>query len=1275
MRFVSTSFQQSSSFYARTSGSFSGSLISSSFFIATTTDLGGFDANFGTKKVTYIIPSGSTGGNSDVKALLISASGINPRVGIGVDNPLKAFDFKEIRDDNRGGELLIRGSRITKGAEVNDEAGRINFIIDSSSYNKVETSGSVAEIVAVVDQVDETGVLGAFSFRTSAGKKEEPTEILKLNSPGYTSTVLQLTGSADFGTNVNIVGDLTIGGKINSFITASSGISASGDIETSGDVIATNFVVSENGNLKTVGSGEYVNLQTNQIALGFGSSWSAYFKKAEGFIFNDLNTGPVGTALVRDFRVKGLNDSNLLFASGGDATVGIGTDTPTEKLTVSGNIAVTGTVDGVDIATLKGDFDTLEGKALVSGSYVASVNGQTGAAVLNADDIGTTGTTNKFTTQADITKLSNLNISGAGDFVNNEFIVAVGTNAVTSSDALAVDSSGNLGIGTNSPEVRLHMRGEDAQTSQILMEQYNDTADAPDIRTRRFRGTPASPSDVQTGDYLFRINVEGRDGGSNVTYGSMQFDVDGTDQDALNWRIQTRDTAGTLADRITIDSAGDLDVAGQLSINGFSDVSASLAAAVAGGDNLGNHTATQNLNMGTYAITNVGNVDGVDVSTLKSDFDTLESKTLVSGSSQIDLGSATGTATNASTASYIAGSNVDGTVAFSSLATTAINATNASNVDISNVSGNTEYGLVFRDGNGDGNQALYADNEVDQPSYNPSTNTITTPIISASSALYVDGNITVTGTVDGADIATLNNNFTALKTKTLVSESAQIDLGSATGTATNATNATNVNIGNADGSSTYFLLGSLSTGNQPLKRLITYNDSTDTLSTTNITVTSNVSASGIITTDDYRFGDRKFATGTPSDSAGISFGNNGEANLLLTHISASGNISSSGRLLGNDLTIANNASINGVLSIPGFSDVSASLAAAVAGGDNLGNHTATQDLDMDGNNITMNAGEISGATDIEANAVKIGNGSTGTPSLAFTNDTNTGIYSVAPDTLGITTGGTNRLTVGSSGTTLNHSSGTGAALTVTNTYSSTNPDGAIAIKGVGCAATGVPGSQTKAYGGYFLAGDTNTANPDTIALYAQGHEDGAPNSYAAIFSGSAGGVVGINTMEPTVELDVDGDGKFSGTLEIGGISDVSASIAAAGGGSPTTYRVQLQSMGFYSQNSLRYLTFNTTGETTGFNYISIIPAPASGRLISITAWPQSSAGSTTMGFHVNSNATAASTDTQTLTAGSPAQFTFSSGNTFSALDELSFSINPTNNPNGLSFSIILEYDY
>ncbi len=80
---------------------------------------------------------------------------------------------------------------------------------------------------------------------------------------------------------------------------------------------------------------------------------------------------------------------------------------------------------------------------------------------------------------------------------------------------------------------------------------------------------------------------------------------------------------------------GSLSISSTLKIPGFNNVSASLAAAVAGGDNLGNHTATQNLNMGGNAITSVGNVDGVDVSALNSSFNTLSGKTLISSSAQI----------------------------------------------------------------------------------------------------------------------------------------------------------------------------------------------------------------------------------------------------------------------------------------------------------------------------------------------------------------------------------------------------------------------------------------------------------------------------------------------------------------------------------------------------------------------------------------------------------------------------------------------------------------
>lgn len=139
-------------------------------------------------------------GSTTKEALFITASGDNPRVGVGITNPIKTFDFKGVSDDTRGGELLIRGARPTKGAENNDEVGRIIFSIDSASFGKIDISGSAAEIVALVDNVDETGVTGHLSFRTSNTKTDEPTEILKVSqSTSVLNSPLNLNGSLDMG--------------------------------------------------------------------------------------------------------------------------------------------------------------------------------------------------------------------------------------------------------------------------------------------------------------------------------------------------------------------------------------------------------------------------------------------------------------------------------------------------------------------------------------------------------------------------------------------------------------------------------------------------------------------------------------------------------------------------------------------------------------------------------------------------------------------------------------------------------------------------------------------------------------------------------------------------------------------------------------------------------------------------------------------------------------------------------------------------------------------
>jgi hypothetical protein len=136
-----------------------------------------------------------------------------------------------------------------------------------------------------------------------------------------------------------------------------------------------------------------------------------------------------------------------------------------------------------------------------------------------------------YTTNLDAATISatTANISGdisVGTLGNTNDILIVGSGkTITSTDVLSINPTSKfVGINQSSPEVTLHMTGEGPQSSQIRMEQYNDTADAPDVRTRRYRGTIASPLAIDPGDYLYRSNHEYWNGSSLIVGGSFAFD-------------------------------------------------------------------------------------------------------------------------------------------------------------------------------------------------------------------------------------------------------------------------------------------------------------------------------------------------------------------------------------------------------------------------------------------------------------------------------------------------------------------------------------------------------------------------------------------------------------------------------------------------------------------------------------------------------------------------------------------------------------------------------
>ena len=132
--------------------------------------------------------------------------------------------------------------------------------------------------------------------------------------------------------------------------------------------------------------------------------------------------------------------------------------------------------------------------------------------------------------------------------VTNEIMVVDSTgNDFTTTDILTIDATTNrVGINQTSPEVTLHMTGEAAQTAQIRMEQHHDGSDAPDIRTRKSRGTAATPSKNSAGDFIYRQNHERYNGSAYVTVGQLAIDADGTNADRFKLTLAVSEDGGSI---------------------------------------------------------------------------------------------------------------------------------------------------------------------------------------------------------------------------------------------------------------------------------------------------------------------------------------------------------------------------------------------------------------------------------------------------------------------------------------------------------------------------------------------------------------------------------------------------------------------------------------------------------------------------------------------------------------------------------------------------------
>lgn len=169
------------------------------------------------------------------------------------------------------------------------------------------------------------------------------------------------------------------------------------------------------------------------------------------FVFNE-------TGADKDARFEGDTDANLLFIDASTDRVGVGTNSPSNKLTVSGNADVTGNL-GVGTSS--------------PSALIHAKKDQTSATYVMADNNGTinANTSAGFACAegGSITAFFRALRDGTGEVqlynvANASFLL--GTN---NTERVRISAAGNVGIGTNTPTAKLDVSGDASLNGAVII--------------------------------------------------------------------------------------------------------------------------------------------------------------------------------------------------------------------------------------------------------------------------------------------------------------------------------------------------------------------------------------------------------------------------------------------------------------------------------------------------------------------------------------------------------------------------------------------------------------------------------------------------------------------------------------------------------------------------------------------------------------------------------------------------------------------------------------